>query len=99
MRGGEALEFIGLQPQEWTPVGLLGLVVVMVLFGWLLPRWTVKEIMKDRDSWKAQATSLLETNRLHAEAAKENTEPAKTVAKVMVAAQDKLGVPSDGVVE
>lgn len=95
----DVLEFAGLQPQEWTAAGLLGLVVLMVLFGWLLPRWTVKEIMKDRDSWKAQATSLLETNRLHAEAAKENTEPAKTVAKVMIAAQDKLGVSSDGLVE
>jgi hypothetical protein len=94
----DVLEFAGLQPQEWSPVALLGLVVVMILFGWLLPRWTVKEVMKDRDAWKAQATSLLETNRLHAEAARENTEPAKTVAKVMTAAQDKLGVP-DGVVE
>lgn len=89
----ELLEFAGLNPQEWTAAGLLGLVVLMVLFGWLLPRWSVKEIMKDRDAWKTQATSLLETNRLHAEAARENTEPAKTVAKVMTAAQDRMGVP------
>jgi len=93
------IEWAGLNPQEWTAAGLLGLAVLMVLFGWLLPRWTVKQIMNDRDAWKAQATSLLETNRLHAEAAKENIEPAKTVAKVMTAAQDKLGVPSGSDVE
>jgi len=88
------LEWMGLSPQEWSPVALLSLVVLMVLFGWLVPRWALVEIRKDRDAWKTQAQAQQEINRTLADAAKENAEPARTVAKVVTAAQDRLGVPS-----
>jgi len=91
------LEWIGLEPQQWTLSGIVGLIVLMVLFGWLLPRWTVKDIIRDRDAWKTQALSLKDTARLLAEAAKENAEPAKTVAKVITAAQDRMGVADETV--
>jgi hypothetical protein len=88
------LEWMGLNPQEWSPLALLSLVVLMILFGWLVPRWSVSEIRKDRDAWKAQAEEQREINRTLADAAKENAEPARTVAKVVTAAQDRLGVPN-----
>lgn len=84
------LEGIGLTPQDWSLAGLLAVVFLAVMFGWLLPRWTVQSLIKDRDDWKALALDLTATNHLLAEAAKENTEPARTVAKVMTAAQDRI---------
>lgn len=77
------LEFIGLNPQEWTPVAVVSLIVLMILFGWLIPRWQVREIMKDRDEWKATAIAQQQISRDLAEAAKANAEPAKAVAKVI----------------
>jgi hypothetical protein len=87
------LEWMGLSPQEWSPVALLSLVVLMILFGWLVPRWALVELRKDRDAWKLQATEQQAINKTLADAAKENAEPAKTFAKVAHAAQDRLGVP------
>lgn len=84
------LEGIGLTPQDWSLAGLLAVVFLSVIFGWLVPKSTVKELIKDRNEWKSVALDLTATNHLLAEAAKENTEPAKTVAKVMTAAQDRL---------
>lgn len=87
------MEWIGLNPQEWSVGALLSLVVLMILFGWLVPRWSVMEVKKDRDSWKAIALEQQTISRTLADAAKENAEPARTVAKVVKAAQDRLGVP------
>ena len=89
------MDWMGLQPVEWTTASLLSLVVLMILFGWLTPRSTLKSAMLDRDKWRQVALDLQDTNRLHAEAAKENTEPSKTVAKLLAAAQDRIGVESD----
>lgn len=93
------LEWVGFTPQQWTLSSLLGLVVLMVLFGWLIPRWAVKEIRVDRDAWKTEAIELRETNRLLAQAAQENAEPSKTLAKLLTAAQQSVGVQPDGSVE
>jgi hypothetical protein len=87
-------ELIGLSPQEWSAPALLSLVILMILFGLLIPRWVFSEMRRDRDAWKAQATTQQEINKTLAEAAKENAEPARTVAKVVTAAQDRLGVPN-----
>lgn len=89
------MEWLGLAAEEWTAGGLLGVVVLMVLFGWLNPRWTMKAVMLDRDKWREVAMDLKETNRLLAEAAKENSEPSKTVAKLLAAAQERIGVDND----
>lgn len=79
---------LGLQPVEWTAAGLLGLAVLMIMLGWLVPRWVLKYIIRDRDEWKTIAMDLKDTNLLLAEAAKEGVEPATAIAKVMTAAQD-----------
>ena len=89
------MEWIGLQPEEWTAASLLGVVVLMILFGWLNPRWITKAVMVDRDKWRQVAIDLQETNKMLAEAAKENSEPAKTVAKLLVAAQEQIGVDDE----
>ena len=86
----EVLEGIGLTPQEWSATGLLALVFIAVIFGWLLPRWTVRSLIQDRDDWKKLALDLTATNHVLVEVAKENTEPVKTVAKVMTAAQERM---------
>lgn len=88
------LEWMGLNPQEWSPVALLSLVVLMILFGWLVPRWALSELRKDRDEWKALALTQQGISKTLADAALENAEPARTVAKVVTAAQDRLGVPN-----
>lgn len=40
------------------PAGLLALTVGLILFGWLVPRRTLRDAQKERDEWKylAQAT-------------------------------------------
>lgn len=89
------MEWLGLQPEEWTAASLLGVVVLMILFGWLNPRWITKAVMLDRDKWREVALELKDTNKLLAEAAKENSEPSKTVAKLLAAAQERIGVDDD----
>lgn len=84
------LEGFGLTPQEWSVTALLAMVFIAVIFGWLLPRWTVQSLIKDRDDWKQLALDLTKTNQDLIEVAKESTEPVKTVAKVMTAAQARM---------
>ncbi len=88
------LEWIGLNPQEWTPVAVVSLIVLMILFGWLIPRWQVREIMKDRDEWKAMAIAQQKISTDLAEAAKANAEPAKALAEAV--ASEKSGRTESG---
>lgn len=37
---------------DLAPATLLGLAVVFVLLGWLVPKATVKDLKEDRDTWK-----------------------------------------------
>jgi hypothetical protein len=83
------LEFIGLNPSEWTPVAVVSLIVLMILFGWLIPRWQVREIMKDRDEWKAMAIAQQKISTDLAEAAKNNAEPAKAIAEAITSDKDR----------
>lgn len=86
------LEWIGLNPQEWTPVAVVSLIVLMILFGWLIPRWQVREIMKDRDEWKAMAIAQQKISSDLAEAAKANAEPAKVIAEAVASEKsDRAG--------
>ena len=89
------MEWLGLHPEEWSAASLLGVVVLMILFGQLNPRWVTKAVMIDRDKWRAIAEEAIESNKMLAEAAKENSEPSKTIAKLLVAAQERIGVDDD----
>ena len=86
---------LGMGPQEWTPTALLGIVVLMIFMGLLIPRWVMREIIKERDAWKKQATDLKDISVTLAQATKENMEPARTVAKVITAAQERRGIADD----
>lgn len=89
------MEWLGLHPEEWSAASLLAVVVLMILFGQLNPRWVTKAVMVDRDKWRAIAEEAIESNKMLAEAAKENSEPSKTIAKLLVAAQERIGVDDD----
>lgn len=86
-----------LATQTWTGEALAGLFVLMVFLGLVVPRWIVKNIMKERDEWKDQAVSLSKTNEMLSQAAKESIEPSKTIAHAVTSAQDRNGVPDESV--
>lgn len=54
-------------PQEWLIPGgaasLLGIAVLMVFRGWLVPGRTVARIERERDEWKALALQTMEQNQ------------------------------------
>ena len=57
----------GFQPENLSsPAILLGLVVVAIVFGGLMPRWLHKQIVADKDketdSWKAIAHKVIDQN-------------------------------------
>lgn len=56
--------------RDWGPTGLLSLVVVLIIFGILVPLRTHRDVIKQRDAWQRTAaealkqnTALLETTR------------------------------------
>jgi hypothetical protein len=54
-------------PQEWLipggAVGLLGLTVLMVFRGWLVPASQVARIEQERDEWKSLALQAMDQNQ------------------------------------
>lgn len=48
--------------QQWTPTGLLSLVVLLVLFGILVPLRTHRDVIKQRDTWQRTAEEALKQN-------------------------------------
>lgn len=56
---------------KWGPTGLLALVVLLILFGKLIPLSTHHDVRQQRDEWKktaeealAQNSKLLESSRV-----------------------------------
>lgn len=54
-----------------TQYGPVGLCVLAVLAGWLIPRWVLSELRKDRDKWreayfKSEDTKAVLANHLSA---------------------------------
>jgi hypothetical protein len=92
-------QWLGFSPQQWTLGGLVFVIVMMVLTGYLKPwpqvKAQIKDIRDDRDEWKAEAKTNADTARMLADAARENAEPAKTVAKFIRSAQHELGVTDE----
>jgi hypothetical protein len=44
----------GSDPVEWVQYGAIGLVVVLILLGWLWPRPAVERLIKDNDRLRAE---------------------------------------------
>lgn len=89
------IEILGMKPPELGAVGLLGLAVVMILTGRLVPLTFYKAILAERDAWKAQAQDQKKLIADLTDIARENVEPSKVVAKFITAIQDKIGVKVD----
>jgi hypothetical protein len=48
------------------PASLVALVIAivwLVVIGWLVPRWTYKEIVTDRNYWRELSMTLMEQNK------------------------------------
>lgn len=89
-------QWLGFSPSQWTLSGIVALIVLMVLTGYLKPWNQVRDILRDvredRDDWKAIAQQSQNNFTTLANATKESNESSKTVAKFVTAAQDELGV-------
>lgn len=47
---------------KWGPTGLLALVVLLILFGRLIPKPTHDDVRQQRDEWKKTAEEALKQN-------------------------------------
>lgn len=72
------LEGISLVPAEWSPVAIVSLVILMILTGWLVPRFYYKELKEDRNRLIAKDEFNQETIRILAESVKPMVESGKT---------------------
>ena len=75
-----------------TPGGIVTLVVWMVLTGRIIPKSTYDVMVKARDDWQATAQKKQEVIQTQAEAIRDQSVVAETVAKVMTAVQDATRV-------
>lgn len=88
-------ESIPLPLIELTPWGLLGLVVLLLMTGRLVPRVTHLDVVAQRDHWQGVASTALEVNtknsntmNTQAEALRLQVEGSEFTAKIMQAIQD-----------
>jgi hypothetical protein len=82
----------GLTVGQLTPSVLLGITVLMLLKGWLVPRSTLQDKIKEADQWH-QAYELEREARNTSEAQnRELLEVAKTSAGFLKAVSDRAGV-------
>ena len=44
--------FMGFEVETLTATGLLGLTVLMILFGWLVPRWVYRDKAEESNRWQ-----------------------------------------------
>lgn len=94
------LHALGGDPTDPTTVlgyllnyGPLGLVLVFILVGWLVPRGSVAQIIKDRDAWRevaAQERAARQAAELALEEAGRRAEVAIEVARTANALLEKL---------
>lgn len=68
-----------------TPSVLLGIAVLMVFLGVLVPRYLYKEVVKDRDTWRKVAEKEREIRVTRADQDTELFELVKTSHSILVA--------------
>lgn len=56
--------FDGLTIADFIDAGVSGVVVLAIMTGWLLPRWTYSEIKRERDEWRALAMRAIGTGEV-----------------------------------
>lgn len=78
--------------QDLTPWSIVGLMVLALLTGRVIvPRYYYRELLADRDRWRAVAESQTASVQVFASAMPELLEVGKTTDKVMTAIQEKAG--------
>lgn len=70
---------------QFGPTTLLGVFVLLVLLGYLVPRKVVKTIEKDRDTWKEATFALLAMDRAKSNQLGEVLKTAETTRNVLEA--------------
>jgi hypothetical protein len=48
--------------KEWGPTGLISLIILLILFGKLVPLSTHNDVRQQRDEWKKAAEEALKQN-------------------------------------
>lgn len=80
------------------PEALLVLIVLLILSGFLLPRWTVTQIKKERDEWKNTAIQAQETaNKTITTLAQYTQVYGKTTTRVLNSLPSAEGIDEDTV--
>lgn len=71
--------------QDWSAGSLLALVVVMIVLGWLVPRWTYRQTRADLLPWREAAEKkdavIAELSQNMAKLVEAQTQMADTVDK------------------
>lgn len=77
-------------PLTWddlTGWGLAGLMVLLIIFGRLVPASTVRSIERERDHWRNASETLRDTNGVQARTIEKQLVIGDTVERVMAAVQ------------
>jgi hypothetical protein len=69
-----------------APWSLLGLVILLIITGRLIPQFYYKELKEDRDRWRASSETKSKAIAVFAEAFPEILEVGKTTEKIMTSA-------------
>lgn len=81
---------------ELTGWGIVGLVVLLIVFGRLVPRGTFRALERERDHWRAASETLRDTNAVQARTIEKQLVVGETVERVMGAVQSSHGVDGGG---
>lgn len=84
------LDGISLVPTEWSPVAIVSLVILMILTGWLVPRFYYKELKEDRNRLIQKDEFNQETIRILAESVKPMVESGKTQVSFLSSIQREV---------
>jgi hypothetical protein len=76
---------------EATVVGILIVILLLIAFGWLVPRWYIKALEKKYDHQQTILDSQAESLETLADWAKTQTDVGETVAHTMTTLQQRGG--------
>lgn len=89
-----ASELLGIPIEVLTPAGLLGLVILFIVMGRLVPRRTMEDVIRDRDEWRAAHKISEESRAELAGQTKELLEYARTTDAFIRSLPYRIPAPS-----
>ena len=90
-------EIIGFTPTDLGLAGLMGLVVLLILTGRLVPRSTLLDMREERDTWRAAHVSSEAARLAEREQVTELLELSRTASHVLTSLPTKGEVTAHGV--